>query len=147
ARRCGGGGGHGRGVRDGDGGPAVRRRPTAPARRARAARVPRAPVLGCRHPQRRLRLGHRRRGRAALRSDPVSARTPSVLLVGEFGAGALALSYARAFQSLGWRTVRYDMTLGYTRGGALARRRVLRRALRPALWALMSRETVALAAR
>jgi Glycosyl transferases group 1 len=77
----------------------------------------------------------------------VSARTPSVLLVGEFGAGALALSYARAFQSLGWRTVRYDMTLGYTRGGALARRRVLRRALRPALWALMSRETVALAAR
>jgi glycosyl transferase family 1 len=77
----------------------------------------------------------------------VSARAPSVLIVGEFGPGALALSYERAFLVLGWRTVRYDVTLGYTRGGVLARRRMLRRALRPALWALMSRETVALAAR
>ena len=77
----------------------------------------------------------------------MSARAPNVLIVGEFGPGALALSYERAFLALGWRAVRYDMALGYTRGGILARQRVLRRALRPMLWALMSRETVALATR
>jgi len=77
----------------------------------------------------------------------VSGSTPRVLIVGEFEPGALALAYERAFLALGWRPIRYDVTLGYTRGGVLAGRRVLRRALRPLLWALMARETVALADR
>jgi hypothetical protein len=70
-----------------------------------------------------------------------------VLVIGEFGPGALARSYARAFEALGWRVSRYDMVAGYTRGGVLAGARVLRRVLRPALWALMAREVVALAGR
>jgi spore maturation protein CgeB len=75
------------------------------------------------------------------------ARAPRVLIIGEFATGALALYYARAFQALGWQTTRYDMWAGYTRGGALTRSRVVRRLLRPALWALMAREVVALARR
>jgi hypothetical protein len=70
-----------------------------------------------------------------------------VLVVGEFGPGALGLAYARAFESLGWSVVRYDMWRGYTRGGVLAHARLLRRALRPVLWARMAREAVALARR
>ena len=70
-----------------------------------------------------------------------------VLIIGEFGPGALALSYARAFEALGWSTTRYDMWAGYTRGGLLARARLVRRLLRPVLWRLMAREAVALADR
>jgi spore maturation protein CgeB len=70
-----------------------------------------------------------------------------VLIIGEFGAGALGLYYARAFEALGWRPTRYDMEAGYTRGGVLAGSRVLRRLLRPVLWTLMAREAVALAGR
>ena len=77
----------------------------------------------------------------------MSTRSPRVLIIGEFGAGALGLYYARAFAALGWTTTRYDMWAGYTRGGVLAGSRVLRRLLRPALWALMAREAIALAGR
>jgi Glycosyl transferases group 1 len=77
----------------------------------------------------------------------VSARSPRVLIIGEFGAGALGLYYARAFETLGWAPMCYDMWAGYTRGGVLAGSRVLRRLLRPALWALMAREAIALAGR
>jgi Glycosyl transferases group 1 len=77
----------------------------------------------------------------------VSTRSSRVLLIGEFGPGALGLYYARAFVALGWTTTRYDMWAGYTRGGVLAGSRVLRRLLRPALWALMAREAIALAGR
>jgi spore maturation protein CgeB len=70
-----------------------------------------------------------------------------VLIIGEFGPGALGLSYARAFEALGWSTTRYDMWVGYTRGRLLARARVLRRVLRPLLWRLMAREAVVLAGR
>ena len=70
-----------------------------------------------------------------------------VLIVGEFGEGALALAYARAFEALGWQATRYDMRVGYTRGGVLARAGALRRLLRPLLWAIMARETATLAAR
>ena len=77
----------------------------------------------------------------------MTPRPPRVLVIGEFGPGALALSYARAFETLGWQTSRYDMVTGSTRGGVLAGARVLRRLLRPALWALMAREVVARARR
>ena len=77
----------------------------------------------------------------------MSTRSPRVLIIGEFGAGALGLYYARAFAALGWTTTRYDMWAGYTRGGVLAGSRVLRRLLRPALWALIAREAIALAGR
>lgn len=70
-----------------------------------------------------------------------------VLIIGEFGAGALGLAYARAFEALGWHITRYDMWAGYTRGGVLTHARALRRLLRPLVWRLMSREVVALAGR
>jgi hypothetical protein len=70
-----------------------------------------------------------------------------VLIIGEFGPGALALSYARAFEALGWRTTRYDMWAGYNRGRILAGAHAVRRLLRPLLWKLMTREVVALAGR
>ena len=53
----------------------------------------------------------------------MSGPSGRVLIVGEFGAGALALAYARAFEALGWQTTRYDMQAGYTRGAVLARAR------------------------
>jgi hypothetical protein len=77
----------------------------------------------------------------------MSGRAGHLLVVGEFGPGALGLYYARAFETLGWRTTRYDMWAGYTRGGLLGRPRALRRLLRPVLWRIMAREAVALAAR
>jgi hypothetical protein len=77
----------------------------------------------------------------------VSARDPVALVIGEFGPGALAGYYGRALQMLGWRVVAYDMHRGYTRGRLLARARPLRRLLRRPLWALMARETAALARR
>lgn len=77
----------------------------------------------------------------------MTARAPRVLLVGEFGPGALGGYYARAFEeALGWRVTRYDMLAAYTRGVA-GRSRVLRRLLRPVRWAIMAREVVALAGR
>ncbi len=77
----------------------------------------------------------------------MSAHAGRVLIIGEFGPGALGLYYARAFEALGWSITRYDMGAGYTRGGVLTRARVLRRVLRPVLWTLMAREAVALAGR
>jgi spore maturation protein CgeB len=77
----------------------------------------------------------------------VSARDPVALVIGEFGPGALAGYYSRALQMLGWRVVGYDMQRGYTRGRLLARAHPLRRLLRRPLWALMAKETAALARR
>ena len=77
----------------------------------------------------------------------MSERDPIALVIGEFGPGALAGYYGRALQMLGWRVVAYDMQRGYTRGRLLARARPLRRLLRRPLWALMARETAALARR
>ena len=77
----------------------------------------------------------------------MSARDPVVLVIGEFGPGALAGYYARALQMLGWRAVHYDMDRGYTRGGWLGHARPLRRLFRRPLWALMAREAMALARR
>lgn len=77
----------------------------------------------------------------------MSARDPVALVIGEFGPGALAGYYARALEMLGWRAVRYDMQRGYTRGGLLRHARPVRRLLRRPLWALMARETIALARR
>lgn len=72
-------------------------------------------------------------------------RRPHVLIIGEFGPGALALYYERAFEALGWRSSRYDMWRSYTRHGLLRNYRIIRRLLRRPLWALMSREVVTLA--
>ena len=77
----------------------------------------------------------------------MSGRDPVALVIGEFGPGALAGYYGRALQMLGWRVVGYDMQRGYTRGRVLARARTLRRLLRRPLWALMTKETTALARR
>jgi hypothetical protein len=77
----------------------------------------------------------------------VTARAPRVLVVGEFGPGALGGYYARAFEAtLAWRVTRYDMLAAYTRG-VTGRSRVLRRLVRPVLWTVMAREVVALAGR
>ena len=136
-----------RGVRGPGRRPADRRRASAgdgqPCARAvrRAAHVGRCPAGG------RGRLGHRQCDTGAGGGDAMSAPPGRVLIVGEFGAGALAVAYARAFEALGWQTTRYDMQAGYTRGAVLARARGLRRLLRPLLWSIMARETAALAAR
>src|SRR6266508_4577324 len=133
------------GVRRRDDGALARPRPAAGHGDPGSGGVPRAPLLGRRRAHRRFHLRDRHRRAGACR--PVSARSPRVLIIGEFGAGALGLYYARAFETLGWAPTCYDMWAGYTRGGVLAGSRVLRRLLRPALWALMAREAIALAGR
>jgi spore maturation protein CgeB len=72
-------------------------------------------------------------------------RPPHVLIIGEFGPGALALYYERAFAALGWRSSRYDMWRHYARHGLLRKYRILRRLLRRPLWALMALEVISLA--
>lgn len=71
-----------------------------------------------------------------------SVAAHSVFLIGEFGQGRLGLYYARAFQALHWQVVCYDAWAGYARPRLLKRSRVLRRVLRPFLWAVMCREVV-----
>ena len=148
-RGGGGGRGWGAGVRGAGERTADGRRASPRDGRERPGAVPTATDVGggAAGGSRRLdRREHGSRIRAPARGH-VSARVPVALVIGEFGAGALAGYYARALEMLGWRIVRYDMDRGYTRGGLLAHARPLRRLLRWPLWTLMAHEAVALARR
>jgi glycosyltransferase involved in cell wall biosynthesis len=70
-----------------------------------------------------------------------------VLVIGPLNDGALAESYARAFERLGMEVVRFDSEVALMRASRFAGNRILRRALRPALWNAVNREAVEVAER
>jgi spore maturation protein CgeB len=72
-------------------------------------------------------------------------RATRLLLIGPFGSGHLADSYARAFERLGTDVVRFDSDRAYFEASAFAHNRFSRRALRPWLWGKVQRATLALA--
>jgi len=68
-----------------------------------------------------------------------------VLVIGPLSAGALAESYARAFERLGMDVVRFDSEVALMQASRFAGNRVLRRALRSHLWKVVNREAVKVA--
>ena len=71
----------------------------------------------------------------------------TLLIIGPFGAGQLPHSFARAFESLGHRVVRYDSDAAYLQRSGVTRHRLVRRLLRPHLWNAMNREVLDLVSR
>ena len=67
---------------------------------------------------------------------------PRVLLICPFYPGALGVSFARAFESLGVDVVRFDSDRAYLAAGRFARHRPLRRLLRRILWDRMNRSLI-----
>jgi spore maturation protein CgeB len=70
-----------------------------------------------------------------------------VLVFGPLSEGALAESYARAFERLGMEVVRFDSERALRNASRFSGNRILRRALRPALWNAVNREAVEVAQR
>ena len=68
-----------------------------------------------------------------------------ILVIGPLEEGALAQSYARAFERLGMEVVRFDSEQALRRASRFTGNRVLRRALRRVLWERVNREAVAAA--
>jgi spore maturation protein CgeB len=68
-----------------------------------------------------------------------------ILIIGAFGPGDLAASYARGFEELGLEVVRFDSDEAYLGSSRLARNRYLRRALRPWLWHTVNQTTMTVA--
>jgi len=68
-----------------------------------------------------------------------------VLVIGPLSQGALAESYARAFERLGMEVVRFDSERALMRANRFAGNRILRRALRSSLWNAVNREAVEVA--
>ena len=68
-----------------------------------------------------------------------------VLVIGPTNDGALAESYARAFERLGMEVVRFDSDRALRRASRFAGNRILRRALRSSLWNAVNREAVEVA--
>jgi spore maturation protein CgeB len=68
-----------------------------------------------------------------------------VLIIGAFGPGDLAASYARGFERLGLEVSRFDSDRAYLDANRFARNRYVRRALRPWLWHTVNRSTIAAA--
>lgn len=62
-----------------------------------------------------------------------------ILLIGPCDPGALAGSYARAFERLGYEVFSFDSDRAYRDGAWLAHNRVLRRVLRKVLWDRLNR--------
>lgn len=71
----------------------------------------------------------------------------TLLVVGPFGAGQLPLSFARAFESLGYGVVCYDSDAAYLQRTRVVRHRLVRRLLRSHLWNAMNREVLDLVTR
>ena len=67
------------------------------------------------------------------------------LIIGPFGPGDLAASYARGFEQLGHEVHRFDSDQAYRESSRFAGNRYLRRAFRPWLWHRVNRATVAIA--
>ncbi len=68
-----------------------------------------------------------------------------VLVIGPLNEGALAESYARAFERLGMEVVRFDSERALTQAGRFSGNRILRRLLRRAMWNAVNRETIEVA--
>lgn len=68
-----------------------------------------------------------------------------LLIIGAFGPGDLAASYARGFERLDVDVFRFDSDQAYLEAGRLAGNRYLRRAFRSWLWHTVNRSTVAVA--
>ena len=68
-----------------------------------------------------------------------------VLVIGPMDTGALAQSYARAFERLGLEVVRFDSERALRQASRFAGNRILRRAMRPRLWNAVNREAVRVA--
>jgi spore maturation protein CgeB len=70
-----------------------------------------------------------------------------VLVIGPLNQGALAESYARAFERLGMEVVRFDSERALIQASRFTGSRILRRVLRPALWNAVNREAAEVAER
>ena len=70
-----------------------------------------------------------------------------VLVIGPLSQGALAESYARAFERLGMEVSRFDSERALMQASRFAGNRILRHALRLALWNAVNREAVEVAER
>jgi spore maturation protein CgeB len=68
-----------------------------------------------------------------------------VLVIGPLSPGALAESYARAFERLGMEVVRFDSDQALIQASRFAGNRILRRAMRSVLWNAVNRETLKVA--
>lgn len=68
-----------------------------------------------------------------------------VLVIGPLDAGALAQSYARAFERLGMEVVRFDSEHALRQASRFTGNRILRRALRWRLWEAVNREALRVA--
>jgi spore maturation protein CgeB len=68
-----------------------------------------------------------------------------VLVIGPLNEGALAESYARAFERLGMEVVRFDSERAMIQSSRFSGNRILRRVLRPAMWNAANREAVQVA--
>ena len=70
-----------------------------------------------------------------------------VLVIGPLNEGALAESYARAFERLGMEVVRFDSEVALRQASRFAGNRILRRAMRSSLWNTVNREAMEVAQR
>lgn len=68
-----------------------------------------------------------------------------ILVVGPMGIGALAQSYARAFEHLGMQVFRFDPDVALKRASKYSGNRIARRALRSALWSALNHEALEIA--
>ena len=68
-----------------------------------------------------------------------------VLVIGPLSPGALAESYAQAFERLGVEVVRFDSERALMQASRFAGNRVLRRALRSSLWNTVNRDAIEVA--
>ena len=69
----------------------------------------------------------------------------TVLVIGPLDEGALAQSFARAFERLGMDVARFDSERALRQASRFTGNRILRRALRPALWNAVNRQAMQLA--
>ena len=70
-----------------------------------------------------------------------------VLVIGPLSEGALAETYARAFERLGMEVVRFDSEVALRRASRFSGNRILRRAMRARLWNVVNREATEIALR
>jgi hypothetical protein len=68
-----------------------------------------------------------------------------ILIIGAFGPGDLAASYARGFEQLGLDVCRFDSDRAYLGASRFAGNRYVRRAFRSRLWRRVNESTVAMA--
>jgi len=76
---------------------------------------------------------------------PLKMTNNKVLVIGPSNEGALPESYARAFERLGMEVVRFDSERAQMQASRFTGNRILRRALRPALWNAVNREVAEVA--